>query len=104
MTCMRQHAALTRVCSSAELLKRLEPQQREALQRSPVHTECVRPIVSSLKAYVFVRASGVSPYGKPFYAISREHDPTVTFFYIPDHQAARWQQLGLMRRTSATGS
>ena len=30
------------------------------------------------------RSSGISPYGKPFYAIEGD---TVTFFYIPDHQA-----------------
>ena len=33
------------------------------------------------------RTGGISPYGKPFYAIDGEEEPKVTFFYIPDHQA-----------------
>eukprot|EP00434_Breviolum_minutum_P030490 symbB.v1.2.026962.t1/scaffold2733.1/size72009/5 len=69
-----EHGALTRICSSRHLAMHLEAKLIHALRRSPVRTECVR-------------TSGISPYGKPFYAITGpEDDPKITFFYIPDHQ------------------
>ncbi|CAJ1358898.1 unnamed protein product [Effrenium voratum] len=70
-----EHAALTRICSHRRLAARLKPPQLDALRRSPMRTECVR------------QGGGISPYGKPFYAVEGpEDDPKMTFFYIPDHK------------------
>lgn len=80
-----KHAALTRICSSQLLLKHLEPEQISALRRSPVRTQCVR-------------SSGISPYGKPFYAIEGD---TVTFFYIPDHQDFSYEIVSDDKETEA---
>lgn len=80
-----KHAALTRICSSQLLLKHLEPKQISALRRSPVRTQCVR-------------SSGISPYGKPFYAIEGD---TVTFFYIPDHQDFSYEIVSDDKETEA---
>eukprot|EP00435_Cladocopium_sp_Y103_P074300 s357_g47.t3 len=82
-----QHAALTRICSSQLLLKHLNDKQITALRRSPVRTQCVR-------------TSGISPYGKPFYAIKGE-EPTVTFFYIPDHQDFSYEIVSDDKETEA---
>lgn len=70
------HQARTLVCSDRVVAGHLTLEERAALRRAPVRTECLR------------RGSGsVTPYGLPFYALEgSEEDPKVTMFYIPEHQ------------------